>query len=123
MSQFVILRLSLPASETPAYRDRITDKRFVYAQTNKKILAKTAVLTSEDGRFKGVLKLPRGLPPGRYVLQAIATTADETLIGGAEFQVGISITRPLRSLWTWWLLVSLILAFPIFRFIRNRVIR
>lgn len=123
MSQFVILRLSLPASETPAYRDRITDKRFVYAQTNKKILAKTAVLTSEDGRFKGVLKLPRGLPPGRYILQAIAATADETLVGGADFQVGISITRPLHSLWTWWLLVTLILASPVFRFIRNRVIR
>ena len=122
MSQFVVLRLSLPASEIPVYRDRHTDKRFIYAQNNKKVLAETAVLTSADGSFKGVLKLPRSLSPGRYFLQAIAATAGQTLVGSAEFQVGVSIARPLRSIWTWWLLVTIILAYPILRFILKYVI-
>ncbi len=107
--QVVVVMLNYPAGAKPELRSKPADRRSVYTNANNKMLAGLITIADEKGRFKGTLSLPRGTAPGRYVLQALSTTENETLVGSAEVYLGLPQVEMLCSKPLVWLAVSLIL--------------
>jgi hypothetical protein len=107
--QTIYVSLNYPAGATPEYSGKIKDQRFIYARTNSKTLTTTSIEAIGNGQFAGELRLPSGLPAGRYVLQAIATTDKETLIGSKNLYVGLSPSLIFGSISLWWLLITVVL--------------
>lgn len=105
----ILVTLNYPAGVTPDHDREAIDQRLVYARTNSKTLAAANVIVDSKGRFKGVLDIPPGVPSGRYILQAVATSGTETLVGGNNVYLGLPLIEPLRSTPLWWFLISLVL--------------
>ena len=107
--QTVYVSVNYPVGSAPKYSGDIREQRFIYSRSNSNALTTTSVSIDSDGQFRGELKLPSGLPAGRYILQAITTTDKETLIGNENLYIGLSPSIIFDSTSFWWLIISIVL--------------
>jgi hypothetical protein len=87
-----------------------------YAAANDRVVVQTMVAADDQGQFVGRLRLPVGLPSGRYRLIAVAAGDRETWAGAHVVHWGWPpVGSVLLSPWAWWVGTSAALVYGLAR--------
>lgn len=102
-------RQGMRLSQAPV-GDSAKSAALAYAQANDKRVVQLTTQTDDAGRFALTLPLPAGLPSGHYILTALTTQDQATLVGTHALYLGWPpIAEWLRSAWVWWGIVGVAL--------------
>jgi hypothetical protein len=89
-------------------------------QANDRTVAQESIAIGEDGKINGRLTLPAGLPSGRYILSVEVLDGSTARVGSRTVYLGLPpVGAALTSVYFWWVIVSIVLAWNIYRICRD----